>query len=129
MNKRSSTFRGDAQVYITMAILCVVSLITLAFRYATSHPCSPIELQINANAFVEGNVITFKAATQGGKTFAWNFGDNTSVEEYDASTTHIYKNAGKYSASVTVNGQCTELQNVVITEAAVVSNNILIPFS
>ncbi|HWK03316.1 MAG TPA: PKD domain-containing protein [Puia sp.] len=128
MNKKSSsTFRVDEQVYITMAILCVVALVTLAFRYATSHPCSPINMQINANAFIEGNVITFKAETQGGKSFAWNFGDNTGVEEHDATSTHVYKNAGKYTVTVIVNGECTEVQNVVITEAPVVSNNSLLP--
>ncbi|HEX9513144.1 MAG TPA: PKD domain-containing protein [Puia sp.] len=128
MNKRSSsTFRVDEQVYITMAVLCVVALVTLAFRYATSHPCSPINIQINANAFIEGNVITFKAETQGGKAFAWNFGDNTGVEEHESSSTHVYKNAGKYTVTVIVNGECTEVQNVVITEAPVVSNNSLLP--
>lgn len=109
-----------------MAILCIVALLTLAFRYATSHPCSPIAMQINANAFVEGNVITFKANTQNGGTFSWNFGDNTSnVEEHDATATHVYKNAGKYTVTVTLNGECTEVQNVVITEAPVVINNSL----
>lgn len=129
MNKRSSSsFRVDEQVYITMAVLCVVALVTLAFRYATSHTCSPITMQINANAFIEGNVITFKAETQGGKVFAWNFGDNTGgVEEHESSSTHVYKNAGKYTVTVTVNGECTEVQNVVITEAPVVSNNSLLP--
>ena len=128
MNKKSSsTFRVDEQVYITMAILCVVALVTLAFRFATSHPCSPINMQINANAFIEGNVITFKAETQGGKTFAWNFGDNSGIEEHESSSSHVYKNAGKYTVTVTVNGECTEVQNVVITEAPVVSNNSLLP--
>lgn len=125
MKRSSSTFRVDEQVYITMGIIGIIALVTLAFRFATSHPCSPIAIQINANAFVEGNVITFKAATQGGSTFAWNFGDNNTVEEQNPSTTHIYKNAGKYTVSVTVNGQCTEVQNVVITEAAVIANNSL----
>lgn len=125
MNRRSSTFRVDEQVYITMGILCIVALITFAFRYATSHPCSPINMQIDANAFVEGNVITFKAVTQGGKAFAWNFGDNSGTEEHDASATHVYKNAGKYTVTVTVNEECTEVQNVVITEAPVVINNSL----
>ncbi len=125
MKRSSSTFRVDEQVYITMGILCIVALVTLAFRYATSHPCSPINIQVNANAFVEGNVITFKAVTKGGTTFAWNFGDNNGTEEQNPSTTHIYKNAGKYTVTVTVNGECTEVQNVVITEAAVIANNSL----
>src|SRR5258708_21282593 len=128
MNKRSSsTFRVDDQVYITLDVLCVLAVMTLAFRYATSHACSLINIQINANAFIEGNVITFKAETQGGKAFAWNFGDNTGVEEHESSSTHVYKNAGKYTVTVIVNGECTEVQNVVITEAPVVSNNSLLP--
>src|SRR5258708_9096047 len=128
MNKRSSsTFRVDEQVYITMAVLCVVALVTLAFRYATSHPCSPINIQINANAFIEGNVITFKAETQGGQAFAWNFGDNTGVVEHESSSTHVYKNAGKYTFTVIVNGECTEVQNLGIPQPPLVSTHTTPP--
>src|SRR5258708_12151238 len=114
MNKRSSsTFLVDEQVYITMAVLCVVALVTLAFRYATSHPCSPINIQINANAFIEGNVITFKAETQGGKAFAWNFGDNTGVEEQEFFSSPFFKNTRKYTPTPLVYSESPALPNNV----------------
>jgi hypothetical protein len=122
--KSSAFFRLDEQVYLTMGAVALISFIVFSFRAMTHHPCQPIilHIQAQANSFEKGNIISFKAETTDGKNFAWNFGDGTVDEETDPSTVHKYSNAGKYTATVTVNGECSEFQNVVITEASLISN-------
>lgn len=128
MNEKSIlSFRLDEQVYLVMGAVALIALLTLGFRLITRQPCQPITLHIQANSFEKGNIISFKAETVDGKDFSWNFGDGTDLEESTFSTAHKYSNAGTFTVSVTVNGECTELQNVVITDAPVVSNLALRP--
>ena len=125
--KSSSSFRLDEQVYLTMAAVALVSLLIFGFRFITRHPCSPIILHIEAVSFEKGNIISFKAVTTDAKNFTWDFGDGTTAESTDPTARHKYNNAGKYTTSVTADGECAEFQNLVITEAPVVANLNILP--
>ncbi|GAC1598537.1 MAG: hypothetical protein NVS3B8_11110 [Chitinophagaceae bacterium] len=127
MNKKSSFFRLDEQVFFTMGGLCILSLVILAFRFAAHTPCSPVKIDVNSASLIAGNVIRFNAATQQGKTFSWNFGDGTIKNEEISITNHAYKNAGRYTVTVLVNGQCSDIQEVVVSEAKVIVNTNLQP--
>ena len=96
-----------------MILVGTMSLLVLGFRYISRHPCPPISLQIQSNtdSFQKGNLISFKAVSAGGNDFTWNFGDGS--------------NAGTYTVSVTVDGECSEFQTVAIMESPVIDNNIL----
>jgi len=123
MKKRtSSNTRLDEKVYLTMGALCVISVLILAFNYATHSPCSPVKIQITGASFIKGTPIRFVAATQGGKSFEWDFGDDANKKEYAASTTHTYTTPGHYTVAVIVNGECSDLQNIIIKDAPVVVN-------
>jgi hypothetical protein len=119
--KSTSSFRLDEQVYLTMILVAVISLLVLGFRYTNRHPCPPITLQIQSNtdSFQKGNLISFKAETVGGNDFSWNFGDASKNDETTTSVLHKFNAAGTYTVSVTVDGQCTVFQDVVITEARI----------
>jgi PKD repeat protein len=128
MNKRtSSVFRVDEQAYLTMGAVCVIALVVLAFRYGTSHPCYPIKVVSSAATFAVGSPISFRAETRVGKTFEWNFGDGVTVKEYDPRTIHTYTRAGKYTVVISVDGQCSEMQAVIIGEAPVAVNSNIAP--
>jgi len=127
MNKKSSFFRLDEQVFFTMGGLCILSLIIMAFQFASHTPCSPVKIAVNSTSLVTGNIIRFNAATQQGKTFSWNFGDGSAKEEEISITNHEYKYAGRYTVTVLVNGQCSDMQDVVISEAKVIVNINLQP--
>jgi len=125
--KSASSFRLDEQVYLTMILVAVISLLVLGFRYITRHPCPPITLQIQSNtdSFQKGNLISFKARAVGGNDFSWNFGDAGKNDETTASAFHKFNAAGTYTVSVTVDGQCTEFQDIVITESRISDYNTL----
>src|SRR5450432_1936799 len=128
MNKKSSSFfRLDEQVFFTMGGLCVLSLIIMAFRFVTSTPCSPVQIQVNSKLLIAGNLIRFNAETVQGKTFSWNFGDGATKDEETSVTNHEYKNAGRYTITVMVNGQCTDMQDINIGDAPVIVNTNLQP--
>ena len=128
MNRKpSSFFRVDEQVFFTMGALCIVSLIIVAFRVATHTPCTPVKIVVNTTVLIEGTVIRFKAETQTGKLFSWNFGDGTLKDEESAITNHEYKKAGRYTVSVMVNGECSDMQTIVVDEAPVIVNTNLQP--
>jgi len=42
----SSNTRLDEKVYLTMGALCLISILILAFSYASHNPCSPVKIQI-----------------------------------------------------------------------------------
>ncbi len=114
--KKTSVFRVDEHAWLTMGAVCLIALIILAFRYAAYKPCYPIAIRSAAIAFSTGNPVTFKAETKGGKSFEWNFGDGSATTESDPETRHTYSTPGKYSVVVTVDGGCSEMQTVVITQ-------------
>lgn len=126
MNKKPSFFRIDEQVFFAMTGMCVIALIVLAFQYANQETCSPIKISFS-DSLVAGSIIRFKAETQGGKTFAWNFGDGAEKEEHNNTTTHIYKTAGSYTLSILINDHCEETQTFLVKEAPVVANTGLLP--
>ena len=127
IRRSSSGIRLDENVWLTMGAVCIIALLVLAFRYSTQRTCAPITIRTTGLSFTKGYPITFNAETNGGNTFEWNFGDGATAAEYTPSTQHAYASPGRYTITVTVDGQCTELQNIIIKEAPVVVNNSLQP--
>lgn len=125
--KSTSSFRLDEQVYLTMILVAVISLLVLGFRYINRHPCPPVTLKIQSNtdSFQKGNLISFKAYAPGGNDFSWNFGDGSKNDETTSSVLHKFNAAGTYTVSVTVDDQCSEFQDVVITEGRISDYNTL----
>jgi hypothetical protein len=127
IRRSSSGIRLDENVWLTMGGVCLIALLVLAFRYSTQRTCVPITIKTTGLSFTKGYPLSFNAETTGGSTFEWNFGDGATAAEYTPSTQHAYAAPGRYTVTVTVDGQCAELQNIIIKEAPVVVNNSLQP--
>ena len=130
MNRKpsSSFFRLDEQVFFTMGGLCVLALLIMAFRIGTHTACAPVTIAVKTVDPVERVQVRFNAeSAKLGSSYAWNFGDGTVKEEATAFTSHEYKTAGKYTVTVTVNGECTDVQVLAVREAPVVVNTGLQP--
>ncbi|MEO6962254.1 MAG: PKD domain-containing protein [Puia sp.] len=127
MNRKRSTFRIDEQVFFTMGAVCLLALLIFGFRYATHHTCLPVKIQLGNDSLIAGNMIRFKAESAEGKTFSWNFGDGNAIDEESSSANHNYKNPGKYTVTVLVDGECSDIQNIYVNEAPVVVNTSLQP--
>ncbi|MEO5684610.1 MAG: PKD domain-containing protein [Chitinophagaceae bacterium] len=120
--KASSFFRVDEQVFFTMGGLCVLALLIMAFRFTTHTPCTPVKIVVNSTELIENRVIRFKAETVTGLKFSWDFGDGTVKDEETAITNHQYKKTGKYTVSVMVNGDCSDMLNIFVDEAPMIVN-------
>lgn len=116
MNKRSSLWRIDEQVFLTMGALCLLCLVILGFRYATKTTCNPIQIIMNTGSAPVNTTVTIRAEVKGAKSFVWDMGDGTAVSETSAMVAHIYKKPGRYTIKVLVNDACEEFRDIVITE-------------
>lgn len=126
MNKKPSFFRIDENVFITMGVFCLLSLMVLGFQYAGKEKCLPVNISIS-DSLMAGNIVLFRADMPGAREFSWDFGDGISKEEKTSTTTHIFKNPGQYEVSVVVNGTCTQARTIVIKEAPIVVNTGFLP--
>ena len=126
MTKKPSFFRIDENVFITMGVVCLLSLIILGFQYAGRQTCQPVSIAYS-DSLMAGNIVRFRADMPGGKAYSWNFGDGASKEEKVNTTTHIFKSAGQYEVSVLVNGSCEQTRTVIVKDAPIVVNTGILP--
>src|ERR1700733_7382307 len=94
--KPSSFFRIDEQVFFTMAGLCICCVIIFAFRLAGHHSCPLVAVQVDTDNPITGNPVNFKATASGETGFYWDFGDNNTKNEDNNTTSHSYKDPGRY---------------------------------
>jgi len=114
--RRSFFARMDEQVIYTMAGICIISIIVLSFRFIARKPCGNINIRYGTDSIYVNDVVHFTAELKKGKTYSWNFGDGISVNENNASINHPFKEARKYAVKVEVDGECTDIQSLVVYE-------------
>jgi hypothetical protein len=116
MNKRSSLSRIDEQVFITMGALCLLCLVILGFRYAARTTCPPVQIIMNDGSALVNRAVTVRAEAKEAAAFLWDMGDGSS-NETSAIVAHTYKQPGRYTIKLLVNGACEAFRDVVVTEA------------
>src|SRR4051812_40511169 len=116
MNKRDSLSRLDEQVFITMAVICLLCLLILGFRFAARTPCEQVQLIINAGSSQVNSPVTVRAVTKQATSFEWDMGDGTTINETTSFITHTYKQPGRFTIRLLVNGRCEELRELVISD-------------
>lgn len=118
MEKKSSySFRIDERVFFLMALLSIICLLVLAFRYNSDKPCEAIKINVEApSGFYVGSNIQFKIQLKSANsnTYKWDFGDSADLKYPALPVRHAYKKAGLYTVIVTVNGRCQEIVQVPI---------------
>jgi hypothetical protein len=126
--KIASIFRIDESVFLSMALIAVLSLFTLAFRYHRYEPCKPVKFVIASSDFHENSPISFKAEVIKDAKYVWDFGDSTEVKHSSSFVTHRYNKPGTYTVILSINGNCVpQIQTIHIKEAPLFVNNDLQP--
>lgn len=127
-NKIASLFRIDESVFLSMALIAALSLLTLAFRYRSYEPCKPVKFVISSSDFHENSPISFKAEARKDAKYVWDFGDSTELKHSSWFVTHRYNKPGTYTVILSVNGTCDpQIQTIQIKEAPLFVNNDLQP--
>lgn len=112
----SFSFRLDEQVVYTMAGLCLISILVLAFRFVAAKPCTGVHMRFGSDTIYTGEMVHFSTRSQSGKSFFWDFGDGQVQDKKGASISHIYKEPRSYMVKVVADGECMDLQTLVVME-------------
>lgn len=112
--KSNATFLDKKILFVFIATFLVSSGV-LAYRVATVAPCNEVVFATAEKQYKAGELVKFLDATEGAKTWQWDFGDSTSVSSVVAPL-HIYKNPGEYTVTLKVNNSCYLSKNIVISE-------------
>ena len=102
-----------------MFILCVVSLVILAFRYTTRTECPDFNVIIGNDTPQVNEPVQFRVGIKASKYY-WDFGDGKTQQERIASVSHVFKNPGKHTISVLVDNNCERIIDVFVVPQPVV---------
>lgn len=119
--------RLDENVIMVMLITAVLAVLTMTFRYKHYEPCVPFKITTHAGHYYTGEVIRFETNARRFSKLHWDFGDNQSNATAVSSAVHAYDQPGEYTVALTLNGECTEYKNIVITSAPKVVDSVMIP--
>ncbi|WP_346882974.1 PKD domain-containing protein [uncultured Algibacter sp.] len=112
MNSQKTKHLDKSVIYF-FVITFLISASVFAYRYTQHMSCSEILFNINATAFRQNRLITFKDNTYNANSWTWDFGDGTPFSTSKAPS-HIYKAPGEYTVSLTVNNMCEKTRVVTI---------------
>lgn len=104
---KKSVFDRSALVFI--AVLWVLALSVIGYKqiHSMMNRCPEIKIRLSENQINASLPFTASFENNKVKSWDWNFGDG-SAHGTGATVSHIYKSAGKYTLTLTVNGKCTE---------------------
>jgi hypothetical protein len=122
MNRHILNQRVDDRAILTMIIPAVLSLLVMAWRFTNHTVCSSFNITAHSGHYYTGEVVHFESNIANYKTLRWDFGDNQANDTKISSAVHSYDEPGEYTASLTVNGECTEYVRVAILPAPPVEN-------
>lgn len=121
MSTNARQYRIDDKVIPFMLLLSVLFLVLMAFRFRNDKPCSRVQFSFrtinNDNIAYPGDEIFFTSETRGSANqWEWNFGDKKIDRTSGPVVSHEYAAPGNYTVTLTINGKCTEVKNIDITE-------------
>ena len=122
MNRQILNKRVDDRAILTMIIPAVLSLLIMAWRFTNHTVCSSFNITARSGHYYTGEVVRFESNIANYKTLRWDFGDDQGNDSKISSAVHAYDQPGEYTASLTVNGVCTEYVRLVIIPAPHVEN-------
>jgi PKD repeat protein len=128
---KTSTFsvRLDEKVVLTMLFISILASFITAFRYKNDKPCVTFDFSATSNDYQVGHYIFFTTTdTKNADSWEWDFGDKSPTDKISGpSATHIYKEAGQFDITLTINGKCKQFQSININSVAKDSIPFVIP--
>ncbi len=118
MEQKTTNYKFDDKVILTMLSLATLFLGITAFKFNTKKNCSSIKFSFrsaSSSDFVYvGEDVHFAAQfNYSADNLEWDFGDKTPKDRKSGMfVTHVYKNPGQYIVRLTINGECQEPKNI-----------------
>jgi PKD repeat protein len=116
MKKKKFNFLSniDPKIYVIFGIVLLLSLLFLLYQFFRHVDCENANYYVHADEYVVNRVVEFNDNTDGAKSWKWDFGDSTAIDNRQR-TIHYYKRPGEYIVKLTINGNCTHEKLVTIT--------------
>jgi hypothetical protein len=129
-----STLGLDNQVWLTLLIACLTSIVIFSFKAATYVKCTDFEIfttgarQQTNNIFYIGETVNFSTTLPSQNQLEWNFGDGTPPErQLKKLVSHSFLKEGRFSVASTINGKCVEVINIYIVPTPIEDKKPVIP--
>jgi PKD repeat protein len=125
--------RLDAKVFLTLAIVTVISLAVFGFRFATTPRCKNLTLvfqtanSTDANTAFTGTPVRFSCNATKDDNCEWAFGTKDNKTSSGQFVTFSYSEPGQYLVELTVNGVCHEFKFINILKAPKIINSLQLP--
>ncbi|AOW10458.1 PKD domain-containing protein [Flavobacterium gilvum] len=111
MNKKNI----DIRVVFFFAILLLIGIIASIVQFFNHVDCEDVKFYIFSDHSQSDESIEFYDRTQNAKSWKWDFGDG-SVPDVRRHTFHVYKKPGKFMVTLTINGDCTHTQELILND-------------
>ncbi|MBP6623723.1 MAG: PKD domain-containing protein [Chitinophagaceae bacterium] len=132
VNENGFTMKLDRNVLFTFLSVLIISIILLAFKFATNVECHLITIKTSTTSslkhfkdqFFTGEVIQFTAVSKKAKTFEWDYGDGT-LSSKSQTTTHAFLKPGNYIIQVKINEKCVEFKEIIVINSPQTTNEMM----
>lgn len=104
----------DEQVVFTMAGLCIIALIVLAFRFASNGKDMNVNILFTSDSIFVNDPVNFNTNAKEGKLYSWDFGDANTADEKSSSVIHSFKKARVYTIKLLVDGRYEDIQQLEV---------------
>lgn len=116
----------DLKVLLFIGSVFLLSCVLLAFKIKTAGVCTVNDFKAEAPSFKAGELITFSDVSGSGYEWKWDFNDNSAFS-YRSKVGHAFKQPGKYTVKLLLNGTCTIKKIITIIPKNDVINTALLP--
>lgn len=111
MNKRNI----DLRVIFSFLLLLTIAITYLLLQFFNHVECEDAKFYIFSDNSQTQEAIEFYDKTPNAKSWKWDFGDGITTDKRQH-TFHVYKNAGTYLVTLTINGNCIHTKEIIIKD-------------
>lgn len=105
----------DVRVIMVFSILLLIGIISFFIQFFKHVDCENVQYYVLSDHSQSEEPIEFYDRTHNAKSWKWDFGDG-SQPDTRKHTFHTYKNPGKYIVTLTINGECTQTRELILTD-------------
>ncbi|WP_433829333.1 PKD domain-containing protein [Flavobacterium anhuiense] len=105
----------DVRITLVFSTVLLIGVTLLLIQFFKHVDCDNIIYYILSEQSQSEEPIEFYDKTPNSKTWEWNFGDGSPIDKRKH-TFHTYKNPGKYTVTLTINGNCTSTREITLKD-------------
>lgn len=115
MKKGFFDVKFDLKIVLFFVLFLLVSIIYFLVQFFNKVDCDTARFYVLSEHFQSNESVEFYDKTENANNWLWDFGDGTDSDSRPH-TFHIYKQPGKYTVSLTINGVCIHTKEVIIND-------------